>query len=87
MHIYIYTITITLIRTVVVLMRGHLSLCGGILAIETSLSCGVLAIKGHNRPLVNYFSAFSDEPSLMIAKLPVRYPTVGNRLNMAAKPT
>jgi hypothetical protein len=32
--------------------------------------CGVLAIRGHSGSLVNWFSAFSDEPSLKIAKLP-----------------
>jgi hypothetical protein len=41
-----------------------LSLCTGILGIQTSLSCGVLAIRGHARHLVNCFSAFSDDDSL-----------------------
>ena len=44
--------------------RANLSLCTGILGIQTSLSCGVLAIRGHARHLVNCFSAFSDEDSL-----------------------
>jgi hypothetical protein len=33
------------------------------------VNCGVLAIGGHSGPLVNWFSAFSDEPSLKVAKL------------------
>jgi hypothetical protein len=53
-----------------------LSLYAGILGIQTSLSCGVLAIRGHNGPLVNYFSAFSDALSLKVAKLLARYPPV-----------
>jgi hypothetical protein len=53
-----------LILLLMSLQKALVSLCGGILAIETSVLCGVLAIRGHHGPLVNCFSAFSDELSL-----------------------
>ena len=63
------------------------SLCTGILGIETSLSGGVLPSREHNRLLVNDFSGFSDKLSLKIPNFQHVIPLSGNCLKCAAKPT
>ena len=61
------------------------SLCVGIFEIETPLVMWRLAIRGCSEPLVNWFSAFSDKPSLKIAKLPVCYTLKFSSLNLVVR--
>ena len=45
----------------------------------------LVAIRGFSGPLVNLFSAFSDEPSLKIAKLPACYTLKFSSLNLVVR--
>ena len=46
------------------------------------VNCSVLAIRGCSEPLVNWFSAFSNEPLLKVAKLLACYLLKFSLLNL-----